>query len=202
MVLIGHNGSGKSTLIQYLLGFYNHPSQHPFLEHFSQKIDPLDVKHIGYTPEIALLDNNLNANDYGKLIAGLRYVKDYNLKTLMDSVSLNVSPSSPLKSYSKGMKQRLLLALALLGEPELIVLDEPTSGLDPFGQEVIEALLIKLKKTKNIDFILCTHSLRLAYALNEEIWILKEGKIVYQGKPNSLDDLIKLFDSYKPERLQ
>ena len=199
MILIGHNGAGKSTLIQYLLGFYPQLSQHPFLEHFSTLIKPLEKESIGYAPEASFLDNSMSAYDYMRLMASLRNISAPMIDELLKKVALDIDVHSPIKTFSKGMKQRLLLALALLGEPETLVLDEPTSGLDPFGTKAIEELIVELQNKHTL--ILCTHSLEFAYKLNDEIWILFEGKVVYRGRPESFETLQELFYSFLPKRI-
>ena len=199
MILLGHNGAGKSTLIQYLLGFYTDISQHPFLAHFKEHVTPINRSHLGYAPEAAYLDTAMSAEEYLTLFATLRGVKDWDIASALERVFLDVSPHTPIKNYSKGMKQRLLLAIALLGNPRTIILDEPTSGLDPFGQEAIEALLVSLRSQH--EMIVCTHSIALAFALDDEVWILKEGTIVYKGRPQSQEALKSLLFTHKPQRL-
>lgn len=197
MILLGHNGAGKSTLIYYLLGFTPGLSHHPFLAHFSEICKPLSLESIGYAPESATLDGNLTAYDYLALMAVLKEVESYEPKCLLESVTLQVDPTRPISKFSKGMKQKLLLAIALLGNPETIVLDEPTSGLDPFVQHEIETLLLNLKQ--NHDLIVSTHNLSFAMALDQEIWILKQGRIVYRGRPKSESELKELMLSHRPE---
>lgn len=200
MILLGHNGAGKSTFINYLLGFYVDEKDHPFLPHFKEHLLNIDKKDLGYAPEAALLDLNMSAMDYFKMMADLREVKEFDADELLKSVALEVDLKMPIKKYSKGMKQRLLLAIALLGKPKTLVLDEPTSGLDPFGRLEIEKLLIDLKKDHS--FIISTHSLDLALALEDEVWILREGKIEYKGYPEDLDELEELLLKYRPEKIQ
>ncbi len=200
MILLGHNGAGKSTFINYLLGFYSKLSDHPFLPHFKDHLPNIDKKDIGYAPEAALLDLNMSAMDYFKMMAVLRDVKDFDPYVLLKSVALEVELNTPIKKYSKGMKQRLLLAIALLGKPKTLILDEPTSGLDPFGRAEIEKLLITLKKEHS--FIISTHSLELALALEDEIWILKEGKIEFKGYPKDINELEALLFRYRPEKIR
>lgn len=197
MILLGHNGAGKSTLINYLLGFYPSLNDHPFLEHFSSYIQPLHDKSIGYAPEAATLDGNLSAYDYLYLMAGLKSLKPFNPETLLEKVALDVPKERVIRKFSKGMKQKLLLACAILGDPDVIVLDEPTSGLDPFVQHEIEQILIDLKAEH--DFIVSTHSLPLAWALEEEVWIIKQGKIVYRGRPESESALKGELLLHRPE---
>lgn len=200
MILIGHNGAGKSTFINYLLGFYTDSRQHPFLKNFSQHIKPIVNKKVGYAPEAAMLDLQMSASEYFSLMSVLKSFYNYDITDALRRVELDVDIHMPLKKYSKGMKQRFLLALALMGEPDIIILDEPTSGLDPYGQESIESLLLGLKN--NFDFIICTHSMKLAFELDDEVWILKEGQIVVKQKFNSLSSLQDTMDKYQPEHLQ
>jgi len=200
MTIIGHNGAGKSTLISYLLNFYTNLKQHPFLEHFSQHVKPLSGLKIGYAPEAAFLDLNLCAKDYFLLMSAMQKVELPNINEALEQVSLDIDINAAIKTYSKGMKQRLLLALALLGNPDMVILDEPTSGLDPFGQEAIESLLISLRE--KYRFIICTHSLHLAHAMQDEIWILKEGEIVFKEFIESLKSLEKEFALHQPKALR
>jgi ABC-type multidrug transport system ATPase subunit len=199
MTLLGHNGAGKSTLISYLLGFYNRLDQHPFLPHFAEHIAPLDRRDAGYAPESAWLTAKACAADYLSLMASLRGVKSYDTAALFDRVGLKADPLKPIKTYSKGMKQRLLLAIALLGEPRTLVLDEPTSGLDPFGREEIESLLVDLSKTHKL--IVCTHSLELASKLGDEVWILREGEIVAKKRFETFEALERDFFALRPARV-
>lgn len=201
MILLGHNGAGKTTLVQYLLGFYSDISQHPFLPSLSEfaKKKSVKISNYSYSPEVAFLDYEMSADDYFKMISAMKNIDNIVIEPLLNKVSLFVDKKTPVKKYSKGMKQRLLLALALIGDPEYLILDEPTSGLDPYGKEAIEELLFSLKD--NHKFIICTHSLELAHRLDDEIWILKEGEVVYDGKPSTIDELKLLINKFKPKRL-
>lgn len=199
MTLLGHNGAGKSTLIGYLLGFYNRLEQHPFLPHFAELIAPLDRRESGYAPESPWLEESSSANDYLKLMAPLKGVKTYNAAALFDRVGLKADLKAPIRTYSKGMKQRLLLAIALLGDPETLILDEPTSGLDPFGRDEVEALLLEL--AKNHRLIISTHSLELAWKLDQEVWILCEGRVAHRGRFESFEALKNRFFELRPARI-
>jgi len=201
MVLLGHNGAGKTTLIQYLLGFYTDISQHPFLPGFSRYINKkkIEIRDYSYAPEAALIDHEMSANDYFKMMAGIKGVSNVDVDLLLKKVSLDIDKNIAIKKYSKGMKQRLLLAFALIGEPEYLMLDEPTSGLDPYGKEAIEELLFSLKNDHK--FIISTHSLELALRLEDDIWILKKGDVAFEGKVSDMDELKVLVNRYKPEQI-
>ncbi len=197
MILLGHNGAGKSTLINYLLGFYPSISSHPYLAKLSKDAPSVELSSVGYAPEAALLDGGLSADDYFELLAKNKRISDYSVSEELSKVGLGIDKKLKIKKYSKGMKQRLLLALALFGNPKTVILDEPTSGLDPFGKEEIEAYLLGLKDER--EFIVSTHSLEFAYRFGIEIWILKEGAVVYRGRPSSLEELQRVFFENRPE---
>ncbi len=198
IVLLGHNGAGKTTLLHCMLGFYADTAQHPFLPGFNTF---LSRKEIGlgktaYAPEAAYLDHELNARDYFTLVASLHGMGRDETPGVLRRVALDVELEKPIKEYSTGMKQRLLLALALLPMPDTIILDEPTNGLDPYGQEVIEELILELAQTQQL--ILSTHSLDLAYRLGGEVWILRQGEVVYDGRVGSRHELDTLVRRYRP----
>lgn len=193
LTLLGHNGSGKTTLINYLLGFYTDTSQHPFLAELTRDFAPLDTKTCGYAPESSYLDEQMCGKAYFDLIKSIKR-SDEKLGDLFSLVGLKADPKLPLKKYSKGMKQRFLLALALIGKPEYLILDEPTSGLDIFGKEIIEALLLELNQKYRL--IISTHSLELAQKLGNEILLLKEGHIIFRGH---IDDGKEMLDMLKQQ---
>ena len=172
---MGHNGAGKSTFINYLLGFYTSINQHPFLKGFSKEFQPLPQGEFGYSPEVALLDTNLNGLDYIQMVATTRKI-EVDVDDLFTSLSLNISPKEPIVKYSKGMRQRLSLGLAMIGQPKYLVLDEPTSGLDRIGERTIFHLLKKMED--NFQYIISTHSIELALLLKDEVWIFHQGKII------------------------
>jgi len=194
--LLGHNGAGKTTLINYLLGFYTNRTQHPYLANLSRFFSPLDTQNCGFAPEAAYIDTELSADEYFSMICSIKRL-DISVKELLDSVGLAVDIKKPIKTYSKGMKQRFLLALALAGRPQILILDEPTSGLDPFGAQIIEDLLLGLNK--NYRLILSTHNIELAFNLKNEIFILKEGEVVQRGFFDSKEELKESILLHKPK---
>lgn len=196
MILLGHNGAGKSTLINYMLGFYPSISSHPYLAELTKDAPKIDLNALGYAPEAALLDGGLSAADYFALLASGKHIKEYDVDMELSKVGLKIDKKEKIKKYSKGMKQRLLLALSLFGSPKTVILDEPTSGLDPFGKEELEEYLLSIKEETN--FIISTHSLEFAYKFGKEIWILKEGRVTYKGLPSSPEELYALFLANRP----
>lgn len=199
LILLGHNGAGKSTLIRWLLGFYPDSSHHPFLEQW-QNIPQLNLNELGFVPELPYLDQNLTGADQFRLFSRLKNVSltHKEMCQLLDRTGLEHKVLSlPVKKYSKGMKQRLMLSIALIGDPKTLLLDEPLSGLDPFGHKQIIELLLELKPSCRL--ILSTHNLQDAWTLGDEIWLLQQGQFVYQGdKPDSQAALEKLYFDHPP----
>jgi ABC-2 type transport system ATP-binding protein len=183
--------------MHYLLGFFPHTKAHPFLAHFESFCSPLKEMQLSYAPEKSLLSSTLCAKDYFTLT---KKCSDTEIQTYLAPYHLDVNPTLPIKKYSKGMQQRLQLALAFFSSPEIVFLDEPTSGLDPFGTDDIEALL-KIK-SQTTTLILSTHSLKFAYELGNEIWIMKEGRRVYTGVPESYEALLALFNATRPQEIR
>ena len=175
MILVGNNGSGKSTFINYILGFYTSSEQHPFIKNFQDKFKPLQNGEFGYSPEIAMFDTNLNANDYIQTVASLRNTQ-MNSQKILDEVSLKISPKTAIREYSKGMRQRLSLALAMIGNPKYLVLDEPTSGLDAIGENIIIEIL--KKNRNNYIYIISTHSKKLISEIDDEVLRFENGQIL------------------------
>lgn len=200
LVLLGHNGAGKSTLIRYLLGFYPDQGGHPFLPHW-QSIPKLDrALKIGYVPELPFLDPYLTGWEILHMQATLNQVRITRPQAAQLLERVGLSPEvlpRKTQTYSKGMKQRLMLAQACYHSPDILILDEPLSGLDPFGHRTIAQLLDEMKTT--CQLILSTHSLQDAYRLGEQIWLLQNGQLVYQGdQPDSLEALHSLYFQYPP----
>jgi len=190
MILMGDNGAGKSTFINYILGFYTSSNQHQFLNHFKTHFQPLEQNIFGYSPEIAMFDANLSSLDYIKSISSFRNVK-VDAEKILKNISLKTSPKTVIREYSKGMKQRLSLALAMIGEPKYLILDEPTSGLDRVGENIIINIL---KRDKNkFKYIISTHSSKLAIEIGDEVWFLKNGQIIKKFFPKNIEDLEKVL---------
>lgn len=199
MVLLGHNGAGKTTLLNYITGLYGACGQHPFLpalKPFAERLRE-GLGHYAYSPESAYLDYESSATDYFRLMASVHGCGEYDQPGLLQRVGLEVEPDKPIKHYSKGMKQRLMLALALLPDPDTLILDEPTSGLDPYGRAAVEALLLELARSHRL--ILSTHSLDLAAQLGDEVCILRHGEVVFEGRVDERFVLESLMHRYRPE---
>ena len=186
--LLGPNGAGKSTTIALLLGLYRADKGN--LQLFNQPSPDLAAirRRIGVMPEFAGFYEWMNARDYliwyGGFYGGMQATPD----TLLQRVGLSAVGDKPNKQFSRGMKQRLALARALVHGPELLILDEPTNGLDPRGRREIHDLLLELAEKNDVGILLCTHLLDDVERLCTRIGIIDDGKTVLE---EDLDHLLQ-----------
>jgi ABC-2 type transport system ATP-binding protein len=186
--LLGPNGSGKTTTIKMLLGLLFPTEGEAFL--FGQ--DAADVRkneRIGYLPEESYLYRFLNAEEtldfYGRLFNLDPNVRNKRAQELIERVGLKNDRKRILREYSKGMRQRIGLAQALINDPELVILDEPTSGLDPLGAKWMKDLIVDLR-SQGKTVIMCSHRLEDVQDVCDRIAILNEGELQAYGSVKTL----------------
>lgn len=186
--LLGPNGSGKTTTIKLLLGLI-FPSDGEALVFGESALQVGKNERIGYLPEESYLYRFLNAEEtldfYGRLFAMSPDTRRTRAQKLIDMVGLSADKRRVLKEYSKGMRQRIGLAQALINDPELIILDEPTSGLDPLGTRWMKDLILDLRK-QGKTVIMCSHRLDDVQDVCDRIAILYEGELQELGKVETL----------------
>ena len=190
MGFLGPNGAGKSTTMNILTG-YLAPSGG------SVKIDGLDIvedaaivrQKIGYLPEIPPLYTDMTVYEYLDFVYDLKTIqkkdKKAHLKKIMEKVQITHVKGRLIKNLSKGYRQRVGLAQALIGDPEVLILDEPTVGLDP--KQILEIREVISQLGKNRTIILSTHILQEVSAVCDSFTIINHGKIVATGKIDELD---------------
>ena len=182
--LLGPNGAGKTTAMR-LLTTYLHPTAGSAkIEGFDILQHPIDVrKHIGYLPETAPLYSDMQVEEYLKFVGEARGLSGDNLekrlKWVREACDIDFIWKHTVSEISKGYKQRVGLAQALIHDPRVIILDEPTSGLDPIQIIGIRGLIKELAKTKTILF--STHILQEASAISDRLFVLNQGRLVAQG---------------------
>jgi ABC-2 type transport system ATP-binding protein len=186
--LLGPNGSGKTTTIKLLLGLLFPTSGDAFV--FGEPAAKVEKnERIGYLPEESYLYRFLNAEEtldfYGRLFNLDPEVRRRRAAELIDIVGLSADKKRILKEYSKGMRQRIGLAQALINDPELIILDEPTSGLDPIGTRWMKDLILDLKK-KGKTVLMCSHRLDDVQDVCDRIAILYNGDLQEVGEVSRL----------------
>jgi ABC-2 type transport system ATP-binding protein len=187
--LLGPNGAGKTTTLRMLTGYLQPTAGQIRVKDFTIGPDTLEIKkRIGYLPESAPLYHDMIVYDYLSYVADIRELKNEQklsrIQELAQLCALNTVMHKTIGELSKGFKQRVGLAHALMNDPEILVLDEPTSGLDPNQIVEIREIIRKIGKKKTI--ILSTHILSEAEATCDRIAIIHQGKIVADGSTQSI----------------
>ena len=187
--LLGPNGAGKTTTLRMLTGFIRPSSGRIRVKDYSLEENTLEVKKLmGYLPESAPLYRDMLTYDYLQYMADIRGLgsqkKLPRLHQLADICGLNEVMHKPIGELSKGFRQRVGLAHAMMSDPEILILDEPTSGLDPNQIVEIREIIRKIGKEKTV--ILSTHILSEAEATCNRIVIIKGGKIVADDSTHHL----------------
>ena len=196
---LGPNGAGKTTTVRMLTGIIKPDSGKAYILGYDIQKDPLKAKeHLGVVPETSNAYVDLSAWQNLILTADLYGVPKDDAKKRADSLlkkfDLYKRRDDKVKGFSKGMKQRLILAMALINDPELLFLDEPTSGLDVQSSLLIRNMLLQLRE-EGKTVLLTTHNLEEANKLCERIAIINHGKIAAIDTPENLKNLIKKLNS-------
>jgi ABC-2 type transport system ATP-binding protein len=190
---LGPNGSGKSTTVKMVMGMIRPTKGKIFFAGRSIHDDLASYRvQLGYVPEEAQLYTHLSGLEYLQLVGRLRGIEervlDYKAHTLLQLLSLEAAQYAALSDYSKGMKQRVLIAAALLHDPQLLVFDEPLSGLDTISARLFKDLLVLLSRDgKAVLYI--SHVLEVVERVCSRVIVLAKGKIVADAPP---EDLIRL----------
>src|SRR5436189_740489 len=186
--LLGPNGSGKTTTIKLLLGLLFPTDGDAFVFGEPAALVGKNVR-IVYLPEESYLYRFLNAEEtldfYGRLFDLPPGERKKRSERLIDIVGLNADKKRTLREYSKGMRQRIGLAQALINDPELVILDEPTSGLDPLGSRWMKDLILELKN-QGKTVLMCSHRLDDVQDVCDRIAILYDGELQELGKVETL----------------
>lgn len=194
--LLGPNGAGKTTLVKMLLGILYPTSGSATL--FGQPISQPTVRDkVGYLPENHRYPDFLKGNEvldyYGRFSAVPKEMRAQRAPQLLKLVGMDKWGTTKIKKYSKGMMQRLGLAVALMNDPELLFLDEPTDGVDPIGRKEIRDFIQQLKSQGKTIFI-NSHLLSEVELVCDSVAIMNRGKIIVQG---AVDQLTSTGHSYR-----
>ena len=189
MGLLGPNGAGKTTTLQILTGFMRPTSGSIRVKDFSIDEDTLQIKKLlGYLPESAPLYHDMLVYDYLDYVANIRRLssskKISRIRQLAELCGISEVMHKTINELSKGFKQRVGLAHAMMDDPEILVLDEPTSGLDPNQTIEIRDIIKQIGQEKTV--ILSTHILSEAEATCDRIVIINKGKIVANDSTHTL----------------
>jgi ABC-2 type transport system ATP-binding protein len=187
--MLGPNGAGKTTTMRILTCYLPPTSGVVTVGGFDIREDPRQVKKlIGYLPEFAPLYVDMLVYDYLRYVATIRdlntALREKRIEELVGICGLGEVMSRPFRELSRGYKQRVGLAHALIGDPDILILDEPTSGLDPNQIVDIRAIIKEIGREKTIIF--STHILSEAEATCDRIVIIDQGRIVADGTAETI----------------
>jgi ABC-2 type transport system ATP-binding protein len=188
---LGHNGAGKTTTVRLLNGVIAPSSGSIRVLGMDPSVEGPRLRALtGVLTETPSLDDRLTAWDnlgiyadlYGVPVAEVRQ----RVEELLEEFELADRAHEKVGGYSKGMKQRLALARALLHKPQLLFLDEPTSGLDPLASHHVNDLIVRLARRESCTVFLCTHNLVEAQKVCDRVAVLEHGRLVALGTPEEL----------------
>ncbi len=181
---LGPNGAGKTTTMNVLLGFVPPTRGAAYLFGIDVR-QPIARQRIGYLPELTYYYKFLTAEEllrfYAKIFGLARAETDRRISELLKLVELEHAAKRPIKSYSKGMQQRVGLAQALINNPDLLVLDEPTSGLDPLGRMKVREIIQRLKNEGKTVFF-SSHELGEVESVCDRVAIIHQGELKAIGR--------------------
>ena len=188
---LGPNGAGKSTTMNMITGYIEPTSGKIIVNDYDISKDPKKVKRqIGYMPESTPLYNDLTVREFVNYMADLKYVKRKEKKERVDKVLKDVGLTDVqkklIRNLSRGYKQRVSMAGALIGDPKVLILDEPTVGLDPKQITEIRDLIRKLGKNHTV--ILSSHILSEVSQICEKVIIINKGKLLAVDTPSNLEE--------------
>lgn len=191
VMLAGPNGAGKSTLLGVLLGLVRADQGALFIDGVAREVDHTLKRAMGYLPEAVAFSESLSGRQVGRFFASARGVAADRVDAMLDRVGLTQAARRPIRGYSRGMRQRLGLGLAILHEPELLLLDEPTGGLDQEGLALLWSILEQWRRLERM-VLLSSHDLTLLERRVQRICVLRGGEVLADASPEGLRELAPL----------
>lgn len=189
--LVGPNGAGKSTLMRSILALEEVEGGSVMVKDISNK-SPEFLKHISFLPSDNYLYMQLTGYDHLSFVANIYHIDKSEIDEVIELIGIQTYVNNPVKSYSFGMRQHLLIALSILTKPLLILMDEPFNGLDPTSTIELKQL-IRTLHAQGVSIIVSTHNLDILEDLTHRIWFIKDGDLVKN------DILLDVNDPYQIE---
>lgn len=187
--LLGQNGAGKTTTINIFLGFIAPSEGQALINNVEVKTDSATNKMIAYIPEVVQLYGNLSGIenlDFFSKLAGFTYTENELAAFLTKAGLQQTAHARRLSTYSKGMRQKVGIAIALSKKADVIFMDEPTSGLDPKATAEFTAICQELAREGKSIFM-ATHDIFNAVNVGTRIGIMKEGKLIHEVETNNIN---------------
>ncbi|MFH1757049.1 MAG: ABC transporter ATP-binding protein [Pseudomonadota bacterium] len=197
---LGPNGAGKTTTIRMMAGLMKPTSGRILLDGKDILQQPEEAKSIlGFIPDQPYLYEKLTGQEFLEFIADLRGLEEGNsqqkrIGELLNFFDLQGWSQELVESYSHGMRQRLVIAAALLHRPKVLIVDEPMVGLDPKGTRLVKGLFLDLSR-KGVSIFMSTHTLELAEEVCQRIGIINEGRVIALGTMQELREKSKTIDA-------
>ncbi len=193
---LGPNGAGKSTTVKIVAGMLRPDAGSVFYEGRDIREDMVAFRRvIGYAPEEAHLYGYMSGLEYLQLVGRLRGFREALIEAratgLLKLLHLESSQHSPISTYSKGMRQRVLIAAALLHDPRLLILDEPLSGLDVVSGRLLKDLL-ELLAAQGKAVLYISHVLEVVEQVCSRVVVIAKGKVLADARPSELTQLMSL----------
>lgn len=180
LLLVGPNGAGKSTLLKVLLGLVQPDAGGLCIDGAEQRIDNSFRQTLGYLPEAVAFSDNLSGVAVLRFFARARGIGARRVEETLQRVGLARAARRAVRGYSRGMRQRLGLAVAIIAEPPFLVVDEPTGGLDQEGLSVLWSVLADWTREGRM-VVVSSHDLALLERHVQEICVLKSGSVLFDG---------------------
>ncbi|MBN3524493.1 ABC transporter ATP-binding protein [Paenibacillus apiarius] len=200
---IGPNGAGKTTLMRMMTGLIQPTSGHIRIGSFDlYKERAQALSRIGGIIESPVFFEYMTGRQVLRNLSRLHpdissSDREAHIKNLLESVGLESRGDDRVKTYSLGMKQRLGIAQAMLGTPEILLLDEPSNGLDPMGMHELRNIIFNLRDTKNLTFFVSSHLLDELQQMCDQLIIIREGTIIWMGNIGDMvSDGMRLEDAF------
>jgi ABC-2 type transport system ATP-binding protein len=195
---LGPNGAGKTTTIKMMAGLLQPSGGSILINGYNIQKEPLKAKFItGFIPDRPFLYEKLTAAEFMYFVAELYDMKDSNkrIRELLELFGLPEWANELVESFSHGMKQRLVMASALLHEPKVLVVDEPMVGLDPRGARMVKDLFRTLS-TQGVTIFMSTHTLEIVEQMCTRMAIINNGDIIAEGSVEDLGRLARMPESH------
>jgi len=182
---LGPNGAGKTTTIKILTGLLQPTSGKVFIDGIDIIEEPIKAKaHIGLIPDTPSVYPKLTGNEFLDFIAAIYEIppkeSKRKIKEILEMLELSHKADELIETYSHGMKQKIVIAAALLHDPSILILDEPTVGLDPKSAKLIKDLL-KVFASRGKTVFMSTHILEIAERMCDRVGIIDAGKLIAEG---------------------
>jgi ABC-2 type transport system ATP-binding protein len=195
---LGPNGAGKTTTIKMMAGLLQPTNGGIFIDGHDVMKEPIKAKAvIGFIPDRPFLYEKLTATEFMRFVAELYDMKDTNrrISELLELFGLSEWANELVENFSHGMKQRLVMASALLHRPKVLVVDEPMVGLDPRGARLVKDLFRDLAQ-KGVTVFMSTHTLEIVEQMCTRVAIINKGNIIAEGSVDDLGRMARMPESH------